>query len=202
MVWQCRDNSLNIEYRDDGSSSYCVFGNEKRGKNLGVRLGQARPWIILGTTKKWSQSEICLTEKSTWSHVKVLLNRKLKGEGRVCSATESEILATSGSIKTELLVKNVIAWAPVDIKAILNDEAHRANSLFDFKRGVEGATWIAYPENIIHSVESNRPKEEKMQKNKPKETRKQKPYCLIHGSGNHYTRRCRDLRKKGESERS
>lgn len=107
-------------------------------------------------------------------------------------------MATNGAIKTELLVKNVIARAPCDIKAILNDEAYGANSWFEFKKGAEGATWIAFPERIVQRVEKYNPQKQFKKRDQRKQT---EAYCLIYGAGNHFTRQCRDLRKKEEFER-
>lgn len=77
-----------------------------------------------------------------------------------------------------MLVKNVIARAPGDIKAILNEEAYRLKSCFEFMKRYESTTWIAYPERIVQRVESNGPREVMVERNRSKEGRRQEPYCL------------------------
>lgn len=79
------------------------------------------------------------------------------------------------------MVKNVIARTRGDIKAILKEEAHRAKSWFEFKRGAEGATWMAFPERILHRWEGKKNcREENLVHYK--KVKQNIAHCLIHGS--------------------
>lgn len=109
-------------------------------------------------------------------------------EGYKNLLADAEILARNGAIKVELLVKNVIARAPVDIKSILNSEAKKSKSWFEFKKGAENAAWIAFPEKIVARVEAGREESILRSGKKLQGQIKKQFYCLVHGLRNHCTR--------------
>lgn len=61
-------------------------------------------------------------------------------------------MAKNNAMNIKLIMKNIIERAPGEIKAILNTESHNADTWFEFLKGAENASWIAFPEKIVNRV--------------------------------------------------
>ena len=168
--------------------------------------GKAQDWALglmhEGQTWEWEvfKKEL-IGQFSSQTEVLDAMNRFFSTHARagceeyMALLSDADILARKGTIQVEMLVNHVVARAPMELKAILNSEAHVAQSWSAFRRQAEKAAWIAFPEKIVCNTEIQRikVKDHKDSQALPKSRGKEK-FCILHGKAGHFTRECKKVR--------
>ncbi|KAF9762395.1 hypothetical protein NGRA_2048 [Nosema granulosis] len=87
----------------------------------------------------------------------------------------------------EFLLKLTISKAPSELKSLLFQYACSSGDWNNFIKQAEEASWMAFPDRSINSVESS--KSNVM--NQPIQNKEiNSAVCIYHGKGNHSTEKC------------
>lgn len=144
-----------------------VKNTEMTAHITGLNTDTLLPVVLLATgdeTQTWALKAARRNPERSWSEFKEEAVERFAAHSRTLEAmtklftmeqckgkaeypsllNAAEILAESGAVEMVLLLRSVVAAASVEVRGILNGEAHGAKDRFEFKQGAECATWFAF----------------------------------------------------------